>query len=175
MYSVLTISKPCFLNVITVYRSVTALVLFFLFSFLVCDVLCTFHYNHAQSIFCTSMALRLSRNSYYWLASKSGDHKFVQWVMNECQGSMNVCGQKSMIVCCNFNDCVPTSSDCVLIKILSKINRILMSTQSLRSAHNHWSCKHTIIDFWQHTFIDPWHSFFTHCTNLWSPLLHLVL
>ena len=30
---------------------------------------------------------------------KSGDHKFVQWVMNECQGSMNVCCQKSMIVC----------------------------------------------------------------------------
>ena len=32
-------------------------------------------------------------------ALKSGDHKFVQWVMNECQGSMNVCCQKSMIVC----------------------------------------------------------------------------
>ena len=30
---------------------------------------------------------------------KSGDHKFVQLVMNECQGLMNVCCQKTMIVC----------------------------------------------------------------------------
>ena len=38
---------------------------------------------------------------------------------------------------------------------------ISVGTQSFRSAHNHWSCEHTITYFWQHTFIEPWHSFIT--------------
>ena len=69
--------------------------------------------------------------------NKSGDHKFVQWVMNECQGSMNVCCQKSMIVCLQLQWLCADLNDCVLIKILLIFDRILMSTQSLRSAHNH--------------------------------------
>ena len=58
-----------------------------------------------------------------------------------------------------------------MIVCCSKSKEVLVSTQSFRSAHKHWGCKHTIIDFWQHTFFEPWHSFITHYTNLWSPLL----
>ena len=93
--------------------------------------------------------------------------------MNECRGS---------IVLSKINDCVPATSmirclqlqwlcadrnDCVLIKIhffFDQHTIISVGTQSLKlQAHSHW--------FRQHTFIEPCHSFITHCTCLWSPLL----
>ena len=83
--------------------------------------------------------------------SKSGDHKFAHWVMNECQGEW-LCAFKNQWLCArNFNDCVPTW----MIVCRSKSLCFLTGTQSFTSAHNHWSCKHTIIDFWQHTIIQP--------------------
>ena len=47
----------------------------------------------------------------------SGDHKFAPWVMNECQDSMNVCCQKSMIVCLQLQWLCADLNDCVLVKI----------------------------------------------------------
>ena len=63
-------------------------------------------------------AVTISSYNGWWMSAK------VQWM----------CAVKNQWLCaCRLNDCVPT----LMIVCCSKNNGILMSTQSLRSAHNH--------------------------------------